>query len=532
MGRARAGSGSDAEFWDDEDDHGLDDEGLEAEGLRERLRRRVVAVFGGSYGLSVLVHLAILAVLATIVIAAPPEERSVTLMPTRPPTEPYKPTPQAELDLKETPPVPRPESEQVPHVELETELDVATETPKGTDLNQVANKHLESNQTVDAYGAGGGASGAYGTRVGKPGLVPNGGCDETEDAVLAALRWLARHQSPDGSWSAGGWQARCVDAPCRGAGAEQGHGDFDVGVSGLALLAFLGHGHTHRFSRYPELQRAVRRGLAWLQRQQAPDGSLGWRQGHGETIYCHAIATMVLAEAWAITRDPPLRRPAQRATDWLAAAQNPGLGWRYGVRPGQNDTSVTGWCVLAIKAARTGGLEVPEAAFAGAHAWVERATDTRGDAGYASPGGGSSYLPVNEGKFVAQPTNTAVGVLCRMLLGERSSADAVRKGVALVVAQAPSSAPAGGLSPVNYYFWYYGTYALFQAGGKPWQTWNAAMKAALLPAQRRDGCARGSWDPAGEWCVAGGRVYATAINALTLEIYYRYLRVEDVVEGR
>jgi hypothetical protein len=30
------------------------------------------------------------------------------------------------------------------------------------------------------------------------------------------------------------------------------------------------------------------------------------------------------------------------------------------------------------------------------------------------------------------------------------------------------------------------------------------------------------WDPIGEWCVVGGRVYATAINALTLEIYYRY----------
>ena len=76
----------------------------------------------------------------------------------------------------------------------------------------------------------------------------------------------------------------------------------------------------------------------------------------------------------------------------------------------------------------------------------------------------------------------------------------------------------------NYYYWYYGTYALFQAGGQRWRRWNLAMQDALLPHQRDAGCARGSWDAIGEWCLVGGRVYATALNALTLEIYYRYRR--------
>ncbi|RKY14224.1 MAG: hypothetical protein DRP82_04360, partial [Planctomycetota bacterium] len=40
--------------------------------------------------------------------------------------------------------------------------------------------------------------------------------------------------------------------------------------------------------------------------------------------------------------------------------------------------------------------------------------------------------------------------------------------------------------------------------------------------QRRGGCADGSWDPVGKWGMVGGRVYSTALNALTLEIYYRY----------
>ena len=36
---------------------------------------------------------------------------------------------------------------------------------------------------------------------------------------------------------------------------------------------------------------------------------------------------------------------------------------------------------------------------------------------------------------------------------------------------------------------------------------------------------RGSWEPVGRWCGVGGRVYATALNALTLEVYYRYAPV-------
>ena len=43
----------------------------------------------------------------------------------------------------------------------------------------------------------------------------------------------------------------------------------------------------------------------------------------------------------------------------------------------------------------------------------------------------------------------------------------------------------------NVYFWYYGTLAMFRAGGDDWLRWNEAMKRTLLPAQARDG----SWEP-------------------------------------
>ncbi len=50
------------------------------------------------------------------------------------------------------------------------------------------------------------------------------------------------------------------------------------------------------------------------------------------------------------------------------------------------------------------------------------------------------------------------------------------------------------------------------------------MVEALVKPQnvRSSGCKNGSWEPVDRWSCEGGRVYATAINALTLEVYYRY----------
>ena len=74
-------------------------------------------------------------------------------------------------------------------------------------------------------------------------------------------------------------------------------------------------------------------------------------------------------------------------------------------------------------------------------------------------------------------------------------------------------------------YWYYGSYAMYQMGGRHWKAWNSAMKRTLLPSQRAQGHLAGSWDPVGPWGSHGGRVYSTALMVLCLEVYYRYGRV-------
>ena len=70
---------------------------------------------------------------------------------------------------------------------------------------------------------------------GLPGGDPSG---RTENAVRAALEWLTRHQSPDGSWKSHDFTDTCTDTcrcldPARH-GDGRGFANHDVGVTGLA----------------------------------------------------------------------------------------------------------------------------------------------------------------------------------------------------------------------------------------------------------------------------------------------------------
>ena len=75
----------------------------------------------------------------------------------------------------------------------------------------------------------------------------------------------------------------------------------------------------------------------------------------------------------------------------------------------------------------------------------------------------------------------------------------------------------------NVYFWYYGTLAMFRAGGASWTTWNEGMKRTLVPSQAADG----SWEPIDPYARyarddARDKSYTTALCVLSLEVYYRY----------
>jgi len=373
-------------------------------------------------------------------------------------------------------------------------------------------------------GVGGGGGGRYGGRFGgRENLVARGGGTRaTETAVLASLKWLARHQAPDGSWSPSDYNSCCAGLKCSGTGDK----DSTVGVTGLSVLAFLGAGYTQLSKDvFPDpsnprkslsFGEVVKKGLQFLIGQQDPEGCLGERSP--KYMYNHAIATIALSEAFGMTASAPLKEPAQKAVDFLIAAQNPGKGWRYTAKSGDSDTSVTGWAVMALKSADLAELSFPRTAYEGALSWL---TDVTARDGYMPAG----YMALPGAGGEPHPTMTAVGIVSRIFLQKRKAEPALN-GVSLLAADLPDWKEKN----VDFNYWYFGSQAMFQYDGPDgpmWRKWNEPMKNALVPSQKTndDGCANGSWSPMSRWAEPGGRVWATAINTLTLEIYYRYANV-------
>ncbi len=341
-------------------------------------------------------------------------------------------------------------------------------------------------------------------------LLRRGGSPETEQAVEAALAWLAAHQSADGRWDADGFAAACPKVqPCGGEGTlAQG----DTAITGLALLAFLGAGHTHQGGPYAE---TVAAGLRWLVAQETGDGDV---RGGGR-MYAQGIATIALCEAYALSRDPALRAPAQRAALFVARAQNPATGaWRYQPQAVIGDTSVFGWQLLALRSAKLAGFEIPAVVWQRARAWLPRVS-------WGKAGGLASYLERSVDRHGPTPPMTAEALACRLFLGAAPEDPQVQEAVAYLLENLPD------YRLRNVYYWYYASLSLSQVGGRPWQLWNEQMKAILLRTQRRSGHAKGSWDPAYNvaWDTVGGRIYTTALSTLCLEVYYRYAYQEPLV---
>ncbi len=356
-----------------------------------------------------------------------------------------------------------------------------------------------------------------------------GGTDASEKAVELSLRWLATHQNPEGYWDADGFDSVCPDGDrCTGhAGLvkidEEGVDRLnagkqaDSGVTALALLAFLGAGYTHEEGQYAD---QIDRTLSWLIRQQRADGYLGGKATHFEQMYCHAMATYALAEAFGmqsdLSSDARLREPVRRAVSYIVDNQNPDGGWRY-VKGQSSDMSIFGWQLMALKSAEIAGLTIPDSTKAKMVQFLKERSQGSGGglAGYRSVGG--QLLPPTD-------SMTAEALFCKQMLGISRTNPASNEGMNYIMQRLPRG------SSHNLYFWYYGTLAMYQYGGAPWREWNEALRETLIAEQRTRGHMSGSWDPKAPWGAYGGRIFSTAVSTLCLEVYYRFLPLYQMGE--
>jgi len=226
-------------------------------------------------------------------------------------------------------------------------------------------------------------------------------------------------------------------------------------------------------------------------------------------MYDHAIATLALAEAAAMTGDKRYTEAARRGAAFIVAAQDPESGgWRY-VPHEFGDTSVFGWQVMALHACQKLGFEIPGRTRELADDWIHLATSGRRRMI-------ASYQP----RRAPSPAMTAEMLYARMLLGQKLDDADIKEATDFLVQARPD------VHQPNVYYWYYGSLCMLQVQNDLWKRWNAQTRDALIALQSKAGGAEGSWNADPKYGDRGGRVYMTSLALLTLEVYYRY----DVVK--
>lgn len=334
---------------------------------------------------------------------------------------------------------------------------------------------------------------------------------EQEAAVDRGLAWLAKTQSPDGSWVAKiGYK---LNNGYNYTSDDKGH----LGVTALAGMAFLAGGHLPGRGQYgPNVERALDFVLSAVQE----DGYITYG---GSRMYDHAFATLFLAEICGMTHRDEVRKRLQKSVDFIVRSQNAHGGWRYEPYATESDMSIVVCQVIALRAARNIGIRVPRATVDRAARYVVDSAVTR-DSGFENVGfGGAEIGTFHYQKQVHSRSSfplTAAGVTALHGLGIYSD-ELIKKGLDYL---------ARGLQDFNfmygkrdsghYYFWYghyYGVQAMYTAGSPYWEPYFQELRRELLSMQDADG----SW-PNRE---GPGPNFGTAVAVLILEIPYRFLPI-------
>ncbi len=332
-------------------------------------------------------------------------------------------------------------------------------------------------------------------------LTESGGTKECEDAVVKSLTWLQLKQNADGSWGR----------------------SHKTSMTGLALLAYLGHCETPQSTQFGE---TVLNGILYLvDLGMKNDGYFTANRQGNHWVYEHAIGVYALGEAFAFTDEmkmdiPNLKVIVEKGTDIILAGQHASGGWDYNYNKTGNrggDTSVVGWQVQALKAAKNAGYGkkfgadgVLMRSVNAAQDYIETVQNDEGSIGY------TSKPPAGKETYGLQ----GVGSLCFQMFDKQG------RVVSKALRVARNTPLDYNADTARIYAWYYTTQAMFFKGGAYWNGWNKDWRDMILENQGSDGAWKQEGGTGGGSSSAAGpdsQIYRNCLCTLMLEVYYRYL---------
>lgn len=325
-------------------------------------------------------------------------------------------------------------------------------------------------------------------------------------AAARGLDWLRRNQDPE----SGGWKQdvgyKRGDSYVRTA-TNKPH----VGVSALALMAFLSGGHLPGRGKHGAV---VEKGVDYVLSQVDPN--LGFITGHDTRMYSHAFATLFLAEIYGMTHRSDVKEKLQLAIDLIVKSQNQLGSWRYRPNSDKADMSITVCQIMALRAARNVGIRVPKTTIDRAMEYVEQSAykDSR-----RSTYGGFKYKlePSSRTTFAL----TAAGIAAMNHAGIYDS-PLIRAGVQYLKATMPRF----NRSHWRHYYYFYGHYYACQVfflctdGHNDRELWDwywPRIAEDLLRHQQADGSWANTTGP--------GPAFSTAVASVILQIPNEYLPI-------
>lgn len=320
-----------------------------------------------------------------------------------------------------------------------------------------------------------------------PSIAPAVEDQAVDDAVANALKYLAQQQRHNGCWNV------------------EVMGE-STGITSLAVMALLAAGHVPGEGPYGQV---IDRGVAYVLEKQDVTGMIVDQRGHGP-MYDHGISTLMLSEVAGMTskeKSARTRHVLENAiklilkSQMVKKPQREAGGWRYQATSGDSDLSVTGWQLLALRAAKDIGCDVPVENIDLAVDYVKRCKQPSGF-GYQPGLGPLSSL-------------TGVGVLALQICGHHDD-PAVESGVEFLRRQ-----PLRTDEQWFFYGAYYHAFSGYKYGGPDWEVTKERLFSQLLPLQSP----LGQWESRNQNEKRFGPIYTTSLAVLALTVEYGYLPI-------
>ncbi|MCH2205881.1 MAG: SUMF1/EgtB/PvdO family nonheme iron enzyme [Lentisphaerales bacterium] len=306
-----------------------------------------------------------------------------------------------------------------------------------------------------------------------------------QQSLLKSLRWLKSVQNPDGSWGV----------------------TKKAAYTGFASLAFMAYGENGNSE---EFGLTLKKAIDWMKNSKLDTiTSMG---------YTHAIKSIAIAEAYMLTKDQDLFESLKENIEVIIEGQqtNGSYDYRYRAESTRQDLSFAAWNYQALRVAYYAAenhLEVQKS-ISKAIKWLKMATKKLDGFPYSIKG--------NSSFTASKHTMRAAGTYSLQIFGEGSASE-IKNDIKVISVEDSKQLNFENCPNECLYGWYYATQAMFNAGGRSWESWNKKIQKVLIENQSNEGY----WEYPGKYHGDAkddvtNRVYATSLSALMLTTPYRY----------